>query len=79
MSVMQHMFYGSFGMQNTMVAFIFRFDPREGQYKVKLDKKGQFFKITMFILNMPFLSSFVSGFQKRLILRMAIRNAKNCI
>ena len=33
------MFYGSFGTQNTMVAFIFRFDPRKGQYKVKLGQK----------------------------------------
>ena len=30
-SVVRHMFYGSFGTQNTMVAFIFRFDPRKRQ------------------------------------------------
>ena len=36
------MFYGTFGTQNTMVALIFRFDPRKGQYKVKLIRKGQY-------------------------------------
>ena len=30
------MFYGSFGTQNTAVACIFRFDPRKGQYNVKI-------------------------------------------
>ena len=36
MTVVRHMFYGSYGTQNTMVAFIIRFGPRKGQYKVKL-------------------------------------------
>ena len=43
-SVVRHMFYGSFGTQNTMVAFIFRFDPRKGQYKVKLGQKRSNFQ-----------------------------------
>ena len=45
MSVVRHMIYGAFGTHNTMVAFIFRIDPRKGQYKVKLCQKGQIFKI----------------------------------
>ena len=45
MSVVRNMFCGSFGMQNAMVAFVFRFDLRKGQYKVKLGKKGQLFNI----------------------------------
>ena len=35
MTSVRHMFYRLFGTQNTMVAFISRFDPRKGQYKVK--------------------------------------------
>ena len=39
MSVVRHMFYGSFGTQNSMVTFISKFDLRECQCQVKL---GQF-------------------------------------
>ena len=48
MSVERHMLCGSFGTQNTMVAFIFRYDPRKGQYKVKLGQKGQILKVKIF-------------------------------
>ena len=33
---MRQTFYGSFGMQNSMVTLFFKFDPREGQLQVKL-------------------------------------------
>ena len=63
------MLYVSFVTQNTMVAFIFRFDPWKYQYKVKFAKKSS--------KNMSILSSFVSGFQKCcLFLCTTIRNAK---
>ena len=39
MSVVRHILYGSFVTQNTMVAFIFSFDPRKGQRKVKISQK----------------------------------------
>ena len=76
---MRHMLYGSFGVQNTMVAFVFRFDPREGEYKIEIGQKGQIFKIKKKLKkNMDILSSFVSEFQKcYYFLRTAIRNAKN--
>ena len=78
MSVVQHMFYGSFGTQNTMVAFSFRFDPRKGEYKVKLGQKGSNFQNKKYSKNMLIVSSFVSEFQKwDLFLRTAIRNTKN--
>ena len=38
------MFYGSFGAQNTMVAFISKFDPRKGEYEVKLGQKRSNFE-----------------------------------
>ena len=50
MAVVRHMFYGSFGTQNTMVAFIFGFDPRKGQYKVKLGQKRSNFQNQNFLL-----------------------------
>ena len=75
------MFCGLFGTQNKMVAFIFRFNPRKGQHKVKLGQKGQIFKIKFLPKNIPIVSSFVSGFQKMsfIFLRTIIRNAIKCI
>ena len=35
MIVMQHMFFGSFGTQNSMVTFISKFDQRKDQFQVK--------------------------------------------
>ena len=53
MSVLRHMFYGSFGTQNTMMAFILRFDTRKGQYKVKLPppsvRRGLTLKIDVYV------------------------------
>ena len=43
-------FYVSFGTQNTMVAFIFRFDSRNDQYKVKLSQKTSNFQDQKFLL-----------------------------
>ena len=79
MSVVRHMFNGSFGTQNTMVAFSFRFDQRKGQYNVKLGQKVKFSKSIFSSKNMLIMSSFVSGFQKCYFLPTAIRNTKNCI
>ena len=39
------MFYGSFGTQNSMVAFVFKFDPMKGQLQVKLCQIRSNFKI----------------------------------
>ena len=38
------MFYGSFGTQNSMVTFIFEFDPRKGHLQVKLGQIRSNFK-----------------------------------
>ena len=35
MSVVRHMFYWSFGTQNSMARLISKFDPRKGQYQAK--------------------------------------------
>ena len=43
------MFYGSFGTQNSMVTFIFKFDPRKGQLQVKLGQIRSNFKIQNFL------------------------------
>ena len=40
--------YGSFKMQNSMVAFIFKFGPRNGQFQVKLGQIRSNFKIQDF-------------------------------
>ena len=78
MFVVRHKLYRSFGKQNTMVAFIFRFGRIKGENKVKLVKTGLNFQ--NIFLNMHILSSFVSGVPKcYLFLLGAIRNAKYCI
>ena len=44
LSVLRPIFYGSFGMQNSMVTFIFKFDPRKRQLQVKLGQiRSNFF------------------------------------
>ena len=43
------MFYGPFGTQNSMVTFIFKFDPRKGQLQVKLGQIRSNFKIQNFL------------------------------
>ena len=78
---MWHMFYGSFGTQNSMVTFIFKLDPRKGKLQAKLGQIRSNFKIQNFLTKV-YLSctSFVSGFQKcHLFLCTTNRNAKNCI
>ena len=42
MNVVRHMFYGSFGTQNSMVTFIFKFDLRKSHFHVKLDQISNF-------------------------------------
>ena len=66
MSVVRRMFYGSFGSQNAMVAFISRFGRRKGHYKIKLGQKTQIFKKKS-SKNMPILSSFFSHNSKNVI------------
>ena len=58
MTVVRYMFYVPFGAQNTMVAFILRFDTKKGQYKVKLGQKGQIFKIKIFFKKHAYLVQF---------------------
>ena len=45
---MRHIFYRSFGTQNLMVTFIFKFEPRKGQLQVKLGQIRSNFKIQHF-------------------------------
>ena len=74
------MFCRSFGTHNTVGAFILRFNPKKGQYMVKLGEIRPNFYNQFFPLKMPNLSSFVSVFQKMLfILHTAIRNARNAL
>ena len=66
-SVVWHTFYGSFGKQNSMVAFIFKFGPRKGQYQVKWVKfaKSKFsLKMSLFcpVLNKDFKTTTVICF-----------------
>ena len=49
MSVVRHMFFGSFGRQNLMVAFIFMFCLRKGQYQVKSGQIRSNFQIQNFL------------------------------
>ena len=44
------MFYGSFGTHNSMVAFIFKFEPRKGQLHVKQGQITSNFKIQNFLI-----------------------------
>ena len=46
---MRHMIYGSSRTQNSMVTFIFTFDPRNGQLQVKLGQIRSNFKIQNFL------------------------------
>ena len=76
MTVVRHMFYGSFGMQNTMMAFMFRFDTKKGQDKVKLGKKRVIFKIQIFFLKHAYLVQFCLRIPTWLFIFTFIRNAK---
>ena len=67
---MWHMFYGLFGTQNLMVELIFKFDLRKDQCQVK---QGHFLKKKT-DKNMPILSSFVSGFQKKMLFIFKFNN-----
>ena len=49
LSVVRHMFHGSFGTQNLTVTLIFEFDPRKGQLGVKIGQIGSNFKIQNFL------------------------------
>ena len=55
LSVVRHMFYGSFETQNLMVALMFKSDLRIGQFQVKLGQIRLNFKIQNFVTNI-FLS-----------------------
>ena len=64
---MRHMFYGSFGSQNMMAAFISGLDPSQSQLGSNQVKKVKFLKTKFSSKNMLILSSFVSGFPKNVI------------
>ena len=49
LSVVRHMFYGSFGTRNSMVTLIFKIDQRKGQLQVKLSQIRSNFKLQSFI------------------------------
>ena len=42
MSVVRHMFRESFGTQNLIVTFVFKYGPRKGQFQVKLGEISKF-------------------------------------
>ena len=48
----------SFGTQNSIVTFIFKFDPRKGQLKVKLGQTRSNFKIQNFFSKYAYLGQF---------------------
>ena len=76
LSVVWHMFYGSFGTQNSMT-FIFKFDPRKGQFQVKLGQIWSNFKIPFFLQKFACLVQFCLRIKKRrLFLCTTIINAK---
>ena len=53
----RHVFYGSFGAQNLMVAFIFKLGVRDDQCQVKTGKIRLNFRIQNFLpKNIPVLS-----------------------
>ena len=59
MSVVRHVFYGSFGTQKSMVAFISKFDPRKGEFQVNKSNKVKFQNqnfLTKTCLSYPMLS-----------------------
>ena len=74
MSAVRHMSFRSFGTQNLMVAFIFMFCLRKGQYQVK---SGQIFKLKIFLQKHAYLFQFCLRISKMsFISRTAIKNAK---
>ena len=50
MSVVRHMFYGSFGTQNSMVTSISKFDPSKVQCQVKLGQISSNFQNQIFLI-----------------------------
>ena len=61
------MFYGSFGTQNSMVTFIFKFDPRKGQLHVKLGQIRSNFKIQDFLIEICLSCAHLSQDSKNVI------------
>ena len=60
-----------------MKTFISEFDPRKGQFQVKLGQFGSNFTVQFFLAKHACLIQFVSGFQKcDLFLRTSIEMAK---
>ena len=68
MNVVRHMFYGSFGTQNSMMTFIFKFDLRKGQFRVKLDQIGSKFQIRNFLIKYAYVFQFCHRIRKMLII-----------
>ena len=66
-SVLRHTFYGSFGMQNAIVAFIFKFDPRKRQFLVTQGQIRSSFKIPNFLTNICLSCAGLSKDSKNII------------
>ena len=60
------MFYGSFGTQNQMMAFVFKFGLRKGQCQVKIGQNRSNFQMHYFITKtcLSCLVYYFSGFQR---------------
>ena len=76
MSVVRHMFYGSFGTQNSMVISISKFDP--GKVNVRSDQveKGQISKFKIYVQKHAYNSQFCLRVPKMLFILMC--NNQKC-
>ena len=80
MIVVQHMFYGALGTQNSIVTFISKFGPRKGQCQVIIGQIRLNFQIHNFLTKTCLCSSVCPSMPKIFIcfyVCTTIRNAKN--
>ena len=73
------MYYGSFGAQDSMLTFIFKFDLRKGQCQFKLCQIRSDFQIKSFLTKHAYLVQFSLRIPKwhSFFMHTAIRNSKN--
>ena len=79
--VVQHMFYGSIGTQNSIVTFMFKFDPRKGKLQIKLGQIRSNFEIQYFLTKICLSCAVLSQDSNKcyLFLCRTTRNARNYI
>ena len=79
-SIVRHMFYGSFGTQNSMLTCTIKFDLRKGQLQVKLGQIKSNFKIRNCLTKICLSCATLSRDSKNVFFSCAtITNANNCI